>query len=137
MRLAAVQLLTILLTNKPTALQDGVMNYPAGTNALMNAALDEREEIRNEALLLLVQLTRFSAEIQKAVVFDGAFDHIFRIVHETFERRWVTLFFFLLASCFLLLASSFFLLPFFFLLPSSFFLRFARAVSQRPRVPVR
>ena len=31
-RYATVQLLIVLLTNKPEALQDGVMNYPAGTN---------------------------------------------------------------------------------------------------------
>ena len=65
------------------------MNYPAGTNALMNTILDDRDEIRNESLLLLVQLTRFSAEIQKAVVFDGAFDRIFNIINESFAHRCV------------------------------------------------
>ena len=35
-RLASVQLLTVLLTNRPQALQDGVMNYPAGIPRLMD-----------------------------------------------------------------------------------------------------
>lgn len=83
-RFATVQLLTVLLTNKPQALQDGVMNYPAGIPRLMDTMLDERDDIRDEALLLLVQLTRFSVEIQKAVVFDGAFDRIFEIIRGTF-----------------------------------------------------
>lgn len=36
--------------------------------------LTEREVIRNEALLLLVALTRANEEVQKIAAFEGAFD---------------------------------------------------------------
>lgn len=36
--------------------------------------LTEREIIRNEALLLLVALTRANEEVQKIAAFEGAFD---------------------------------------------------------------
>lgn len=42
--------------------------------------LGEREVIRNEALLLLIFLTRSAEEIQKIVVFEGAFERLFHIV---------------------------------------------------------
>ncbi|XP_022774367.1 golgin candidate 6-like isoform X2 [Durio zibethinus] len=61
--------------------------------ALMNTDLLSRESesislllsllvIRNEALLLLTYLTREAEEIQKIVVFEGAFEKIFSIVKE-------------------------------------------------------
>jgi hypothetical protein len=85
-RFATVQLMTALLTNSPDDLQEGIMSYPAGVPRLMDVAKDERQEIRDAALLLLVQLTRYSAELQKAVVFDGGFDLIFEIVGATFHQ---------------------------------------------------
>ncbi|XP_021658483.2 golgin candidate 6 isoform X2 [Hevea brasiliensis] len=44
--------------------------------------LMDREVIRNEALLLLTYLTREAEEIQKIVVFEGAFEKIFSIIKE-------------------------------------------------------
>ncbi|XP_076891703.1 golgin candidate 6-like isoform X2 [Bidens hawaiensis] len=44
--------------------------------------LMDREVIRNEALLLLTYLTREAEEIQKILVFEGAFEKIFSIVKE-------------------------------------------------------
>ncbi|XP_013697860.2 golgin candidate 6-like isoform X2 [Brassica napus] len=44
--------------------------------------LMDREVIRNEALLLLTHLTREAEEIQKIVVFEGAFEKIFSIIKE-------------------------------------------------------
>lgn len=41
---------------------------------------DEHEVIRNEALLLLAGLTRSSADIQKIVAFEGAFERILQIL---------------------------------------------------------
>ncbi|XP_022740124.1 golgin candidate 6-like isoform X4 [Durio zibethinus] len=44
--------------------------------------LMDREVIRNEALLLLTYLTREAEEIQKIVVFEGAFEKVFSIIKE-------------------------------------------------------
>eukprot|EP00258_Populus_trichocarpa_P021446 XP_024437465.1 golgin candidate 6 isoform X2 [Populus trichocarpa] len=44
--------------------------------------LMDREVIRNEALLLLTHLTREAEEIQKILVFEGAFEKIFSIIKE-------------------------------------------------------
>ena len=42
--------------------------------------MNEREAIRNEALLLLNRLTRDSVDIQKIAAFEGAFERLFTIV---------------------------------------------------------
>ncbi|XP_022133803.1 golgin candidate 6 isoform X2 [Momordica charantia] len=44
--------------------------------------LMDREVIRNEALLLLTYLIREAEEIQKIVVFEGAFEKVFSIIKE-------------------------------------------------------
>ena len=42
--------------------------------------MNEREAIRNEALLLLNRLTRDSVDIQKIAAFEGAFERLFSII---------------------------------------------------------
>jgi intracellular protein transport protein USO1 len=42
--------------------------------------LSDQEAIRNEALLLLIRLTRENEEIQKIVAYKDAFDTLFRII---------------------------------------------------------
>lgn len=44
--------------------------------------LREQEVIRNEALLLLIALSRSDEEIQKIIAFEGAFDVLFEIMTE-------------------------------------------------------
>ncbi|CAI9094132.1 OLC1v1029821C1 [Oldenlandia corymbosa var. corymbosa] len=80
-RYYTLQLLTALLTNSPTRLQEAILTIPNGIIRLMDMLL-EREVIRNEALLLLTYLTREAEEIQKIVVFEGAFEKIFSIIKE-------------------------------------------------------
>ncbi|CAI7920893.1 unnamed protein product, partial [Closterium sp. NIES-53] len=61
-RYHTVQLLTILLSNCPHRLQEAILVIPQGVGRLMDMmALNEREVIRNEALVLMINLTR-SAE---------------------------------------------------------------------------
>lgn len=62
-------------------LQEAILASPMGVSRLMDMML-EREVIRNEALLLLIFLTRSAEEIQKIVVFEGAFERLFKIVTE-------------------------------------------------------
>lgn len=80
-RYYTLQLLTALLSNSLNRLQEAILTTPQGITRLMDMLLD-REVIRNEALLLLTYLTREAEEIQKIVVFEGAFEKIFSIIKE-------------------------------------------------------
>ncbi|XP_047307469.1 golgin candidate 6 [Impatiens glandulifera] len=80
-RYYTLQLLTALLTNSQNRLQEAILTIPQGITRLMDMLMD-REVIRNEALLLLTYLTREAEEIQKIVVFEGAFEKIFSIIRE-------------------------------------------------------
>ncbi|WVZ14663.1 hypothetical protein V8G54_012229 [Vigna mungo] len=80
-RYYTLQILTALLTNSPQRLQEAILTIPRGITRLMDMLMD-REVIRNEALLLLTHLTREAEEIQKIVVFEGAFEKIFGIIRE-------------------------------------------------------
>ena len=50
--------------------------------------MNEREAIRNEALLLLNRLTRDSVDIQKIAAFEGAFERLFNIVRCMHPQVW-------------------------------------------------
>ncbi|GLT33196.1 hypothetical protein SLA2020_078010 [Shorea laevis] len=80
-RYYTLQILTALLTNSPSRLQEAILSIPRGITRLMDMLMD-REVIRNEALLLLTYLTREAEDIQKIVVFEGAFEKIFSIIKE-------------------------------------------------------
>ncbi|XP_052209054.1 golgin candidate 6 isoform X3 [Diospyros lotus] len=80
-RYYTLQLLTALLTNSQTRLQEAILTIPHGITRLMDMLMD-REVIRNEALLLLTYLTHEAEEIQKIIVFEGAFEKIFSIIKE-------------------------------------------------------
>lgn len=79
-RLAAVQLLTSLLTNRPRDIQEIILVKPMGVSKMMDLLGDSREVIRNETLLLLIKLTKGNANIQKIVAFENAFDRLFEII---------------------------------------------------------
>ena len=51
-----------------------------GVSRLMDLLSDNREIIRNDAILVLVVLTRANSNIQKIVAFESAFDKIFEII---------------------------------------------------------
>ncbi|CAF1920352.1 hypothetical protein YC2023_019734 [Brassica napus] len=80
-RYFTLQILTALLMNSQNRLQEAILTTPRGITRLMDMLMD-REVIRNEALLLLTHLTREAEEIQKIVVFEGAFEKIFSIIKE-------------------------------------------------------
>lgn len=52
-----------------------------GVSKLMDLLQDNREVIRNDALLLLTNLTKSNANIQKIVAFENAFDRLFDVIH--------------------------------------------------------
>ena len=56
-----------------------VLASPMGVVRLMDM-MNEREAIRNEALLLLIGLARSSQDIQKIAAFEGAFERLLKII---------------------------------------------------------
>jgi hypothetical protein len=80
------QLLATLVANQPEALQRAVVQTQQAVPQLMNLLADSRELIRNESLLLMIELTAHNQEIQKIVAFEGAFDRLFDIAAAEEER---------------------------------------------------
>lgn len=79
-RWPALKLLTGLLRNKLRYIQDLVLEKASGIPKIMDLLQDSREIIRNDAILLLVHLTRSNPNIQKIVTFENAFDKFFEII---------------------------------------------------------
>jgi hypothetical protein len=81
-RWSAIKLLTCMLANRTKEIQEVVLVSPMGVSRLMDLLVDSREIIRNDALLLLIQLTKGNANIQKIVAFENAFDKLFDVINE-------------------------------------------------------
>ncbi|KAJ3045282.1 Vesicle-mediated ER to Golgi transport protein [Rhizophlyctis rosea] len=81
-RFYTVQLLTTLLQNSPTKLQECILTSPLGLSRLIDLLDDRREIIRNEGLLLLIALTQSNADIQKIIAFENAFERLLSIILE-------------------------------------------------------
>jgi hypothetical protein len=79
-RRPAVKLLTHLLLNKPRQMQELILSSQLGVSRLMDVLADTREVLRNDALLLLIQLTKGHANLQKIVAFENCFDKLADIV---------------------------------------------------------
>ncbi|CAL8331704.1 unnamed protein product [Lota lota] len=81
-RWPGVKLLTILLKNQCVQVQAIILVSPMGVSRLMDLLADSREVIRNDGLLLLQQLTKNNAAIQKIVAFENAFERLLDIITE-------------------------------------------------------
>ncbi|XP_023655120.2 general vesicular transport factor p115 isoform X2 [Paramormyrops kingsleyae] len=81
-RWPGVKLLTALLKSQCTQVQAIVLVSPMGVSRLMDLLADSREVIRNDGLLLLQQLTKGNAAIQKIVAFENAFERLLDIITE-------------------------------------------------------
>lgn len=81
-RWPGVKLLTALLKNQCTQVQGVILVSPMGVSRLMDLLADSREVIRNDGLLLLQQLTKGNAAIQKIVAFESAFERLLDIITE-------------------------------------------------------
>ena len=79
-RRPATCLLTAMLKNCLSEVQEAVLVSPMGISRIMDLLSDSREVVRNDALLLLLQLTRSNRQIQKIVAFDNAFDRLLGII---------------------------------------------------------
>ncbi|XP_063773019.1 general vesicular transport factor p115 isoform X4 [Pseudophryne corroboree] len=81
-RWPGVKLLTTLLKQQGTQVQQIILVSPMGVSRLMDLLDDSREVIRNDGLLLLQQLTKSNAAIQKIVAFENAFERLLDIISE-------------------------------------------------------
>ncbi|KAG2466050.1 USO1 factor, partial [Polypterus senegalus] len=81
-RWPGVKLLTAMLKNQCPQVQSIILESPQGVSRLMDLLADSREVIRNDGLLLLQQLTKGNAAIQKIVAFENAFERLLDIITE-------------------------------------------------------
>lgn len=81
-RWPAIKLLTSLLANRTKEIQEIILVSPMGVSKLMDLLVDSREVIRNDALLLLIELIKNNANIQKIVAFENAFDRLFDVIRD-------------------------------------------------------
>ncbi|KAL1023778.1 hypothetical protein UPYG_G00045990 [Umbra pygmaea] len=81
-RWPGVKLLTALLKNQCSQVQGVILVSPMGVSRLMDLLADSREVIRNDGLLLLQQLSKGNAAIQKIVAFENAFERLLDIITE-------------------------------------------------------
>ncbi|XP_061889419.1 general vesicular transport factor p115 isoform X3 [Entelurus aequoreus] len=81
-RWPGVKLLTALLKSQCVPVQSIILVSPMGVSRLMDLLADSREVIRNDGLLLLQQLTKGNAAIQKIVAFENAFERLLDIITE-------------------------------------------------------
>ncbi|XP_040274038.1 general vesicular transport factor p115 isoform X3 [Bufo bufo] len=81
-RWPAVKLLTSLMKQQGPQVQQIILVSPMGVSRLMDLLDDSREVIRNDGLLLLQQLTKSNAAIQKIVAFENAFERLLDIITE-------------------------------------------------------
>ncbi|KAJ1206045.1 hypothetical protein NDU88_001455 [Pleurodeles waltl] len=79
-RWPGVKLLTSVLKQQGSPVQQIILVSPMGVSRLMDLLADSREVIRNDGLLLLQQLTKSNAAIQKIVAFENAFERLLDIV---------------------------------------------------------
>ncbi|TFK21983.1 hypothetical protein FA15DRAFT_623170 [Coprinopsis marcescibilis] len=79
-RYTALQFLSTLLHNRRQLVQSYFLTAPAGPGGIIGVLDDKREIIRNEVISVLQSLVSQSAEIQKVLIFEGAFEKFFNII---------------------------------------------------------
>lgn len=80
-RLYPLQLIRACADARPERTQECIQTAPMGTGRLAAMLDDPRDIIRNEALVVLSDLTRASSELQKVFVFEDVFTKVFNMIH--------------------------------------------------------
>lgn len=80
-RLYPLQLIRACADARPDRTQECIQTAPMGTSRLAAMLDDPRDIIRNEALVVLSDLTRSSTELQKVFVFEDVFAKVFGMIH--------------------------------------------------------
>eukprot|EP01132_Coremiostelium_polycephalum_P003220 gene3220-4032_t len=76
------RLLHILITNRLEGVQETILSCPMSLTNIMSLLSDSREMIRNETLLVILELTKSNQEIQKIVAFESAFEILLEIIRK-------------------------------------------------------
>ncbi|KAK6048521.1 hypothetical protein COOONC_13974, partial [Cooperia oncophora] len=79
-RRVGIQLLTSLLRHRGPEVQAAVMAQPTGVPHLVDIVHDRREVVRNEAVLMLCELSRSNSQIQQLLAYENAFVHLLDII---------------------------------------------------------
>ncbi|KAJ7125418.1 p115 like vesicle tethering protein [Mycena epipterygia] len=79
-RFATLQYLSTLLHNRRQVVQGYFLKASAGPSSVILVLEDKREIIRTEAVTMVQALISQSAEIQKVLAFEGAFEKLFNTV---------------------------------------------------------
>ncbi|KAK5977001.1 General vesicular transport factor [Trichostrongylus colubriformis] len=79
-RRVGIQLLTSLLRHRGPEVQAAVMAQPTGVPHLVDIVHDRREIVRNEAVLMLCELSRSNSQIQQLLAYENAFVHLLNII---------------------------------------------------------
>ncbi|PWW73560.1 hypothetical protein C7212DRAFT_217553 [Tuber magnatum] len=79
-RLYALQLLVAILNNRPSRTQECILTAPLGISRLVSVLDDKRDAIRNEGILLIINLSNGHTDIQKLIAFENAFERMFSII---------------------------------------------------------
>jgi intracellular protein transport protein USO1 len=81
-RLQTIHCLLTLSRSQMKLMQERILEDPLGIPLLVDLLDDSRDIIRNEALLLLVLLTKSHIDLQKLVAFQNAFEKLLDIIDE-------------------------------------------------------
>ncbi|KAL0575564.1 Vesicle-mediated ER to Golgi transport protein [Marasmius crinis-equi] len=81
-RFATLQLLSTLLQNRRQRVQAYFLTAAAGPRSIVAVLEDKREIIRNEAIAVVQSIISQSADIQKVLAFEGAFEKLFNIISQ-------------------------------------------------------
>ncbi|KAL4068742.1 p115 like vesicle tethering protein [Scleroderma yunnanense] len=79
-RFTTLQLLSTLLQNRRTVVQNHFLKAQNGVSSIISVLGDKREIIRNESILMIQSLIAQSPDIQKVLAFEGAFEKLFEII---------------------------------------------------------
>ncbi|GMT23628.1 hypothetical protein PFISCL1PPCAC_14925 [Pristionchus fissidentatus] len=79
-RRAGIQLLSSLLRHRGSEVQNLVMQQAMGITKLVDLLHETREVIRNEAVLMLCELSRSNSQVQQLLAYDNAFTLLFDVV---------------------------------------------------------
>ncbi|KAI8060688.1 p115 like vesicle tethering protein [Gongronella butleri] len=81
-RFSTIKFLAALITNRCKRIQECLLTSPMAITRLVDLLDDKREIIRNEGLLLLIDLTRSNAEVQKMVTFQETFEKLLALIED-------------------------------------------------------
>ncbi|CAL8071660.1 unnamed protein product [Calicophoron daubneyi] len=79
-RRSAMRLIITLLINQLKGMQSVILQCPRAISKLVDILADPREALRNDALLLLLELTKSDVTIQKIVAFESTFERLLSII---------------------------------------------------------